>query len=377
MVHEIPSSAQHFRRILEGFLMLHRNSRKILFGLIASASFLLFSLATPRLTAAPPPSPVAQQPYTLSVFARSTAQYSQPDSIVQWRDRIFVGFQNHVAKDGTDGKSSTIVEYSLDGKVLRTFSVPGHNDGLRIVGEDDLWCLQNEDANPNLVVIELPSGRQTKFTFAPTVHGGGFDDMVVKDGKVLITASNPNLNGAGVNIFPALVIATLHGNTVDVEPILNGDANATDIPTGAAVALNLTDPDSLTADPRGNVVLNSQADAELIFIRRPFSDKPAVGHLGITVNGVSTTLDDTTFASNPRSFLLFSDVGGDTIYRIDNSTFGFEPGAAYSTSDTAGIVGVLNLDDGALTPIATGFVSTRGMIFVALDEDRRGDREDR
>jgi hypothetical protein len=358
--------------------MLHRNSRKILFGLIASTSFLLFSLATPRLTAAPPPSPVAQQPYTLSVFARSTAQYSQPDSIVQWRDRIFVGFQNHVAKDGTDGKSSTIVEYSLDGKVLRTFSVPGHNDGLRIVGEDDLWCLQNEDANPNLVVIELPSGGQTKFTFAPTVHGGGFDDMVVKDGKVLMTASNPNLNGAGVNIFPALVIATLHSSMVDVEPVLNGDANATDIPTGAAVALNLTDPDSLTADPRGNVVLNSQADAELIFIRRPFSNNPAVGHLGITVNGVSTTLDDTAFASNLRSFLLFSDVGGDAVYRIDNSTFGFEPGAAYSTSDTAGIVGVLNLDNGALTPIATGFVSTRGMIFVALDEDgRRNDREDR
>jgi hypothetical protein len=354
--------------------MSNHRPRRILLGLMASAGFLLSPLAAPRLAAAPPPTgPVAQPPYTLSVFATSTEKYSQPDSIVQWRNRIFVGFQNHVAKDGTDGKSSTIVEYSLDGKVKRTFSVPGHNDGLRIVGEDDLWCLQNEDANPNLVVIELESGRQTNYTFAPTVHGGGYDDMRVKDGKVLMTASNPNLNGAGVNVFPALVIATLHGSMVDVQPILSGDANATDIPTGSTVSLNLTDPDSLNIDPRGNVVLNSQQDAELVFIRHPFSNNPVVGHLGITVAGTAATVDDTAFAPEGRSSLLFSDVGGDTIYRLDAPTFGFEPGTAYSTSDTLGIVGVLNLDNGVLTPIATGFVSTRGAIFVTLSEE--GERE--
>jgi hypothetical protein len=150
-----------------------------------------------------------------------------------------------------------------------------------------------------------------------------------------------------------------------------GDAHAVDIPTGAEVTLNLTDPDSLTKDLRGNIVLNSQADAELIFIKHPFSKNPIVGRLGITVADVSTTLDDTAFATNPNSFLLFSDVGGDTVYRIDNSNFGFEPGTAYSTSDTAGIVGVLNLDNGVLTPIATGFVSTRDMIFVFVDDDKR------
>jgi hypothetical protein len=350
--------------------MSKRNPRRILFGLIASAGFLLCPLAALRLAAAPPPTgPVVQPPYTLSVFATGTDTYSQPDSVVQWRNRIFVGFQNHVAKDGTDGKSSTIVEYTLDGKVKRTFSVPGHNDGLRIVGEDDLWCLQNEDANPNLVVIELESGRQTNYTFAPTVHGGGYDDMRVKDGKVLMTASNPNLNGAGVNVFPALVIARLHGGMVDVQPILSGDGNAIDIPTGSTVTLNLTDPDSLNIDPRGNIVLNSQADAELIFIRHPFSNNPLVGHLGITVGGVAATVDDTAFAPEGRSFLLFSDVSGNTIYRMDDPGFGFEPGTAYSTSDTLGIVGVLNLDNGVLTPIASGFVSTRGAIFVNLGEE--------
>jgi hypothetical protein len=339
---------------------------------ITSAAVLLCFIASPRLAAVPPTA--VEHPYTLSVFAQSKVGYSQPDSIVQWRDHILVGYQNHVAKDGTDHGSSTIVQYSLGGKVERTFSVPGHNDGLRIVGEDDLWSLQNEDANPNLVVINLESGQQKNYTFAPPIHEGGYDDIRVLDGKVLMTASNPTLNGAMFNTFPALVIATLHGSMVDVESILKGDANAKDIPTGAGVTLNLTDPDSLTIDPRGNVVLNSQGDMELIFIRHPFSDNPEVGLLGITLDGVATTVDDTAFASSPRGSLLFSDVGGDKVYRIDNPTFGFEPGTAYSTSDTKGIVAVLNVDNGVLTPIATGFVSTRGMIFVAGGEDDRGDQ---
>jgi hypothetical protein len=316
-------------------------------------------LCTPILSAAP----AANPPYSLSVFARSANGYSQPDSIVQWGNSILVGFQNHVAKDGTDGKSSTIVQYSLDGKVQRTFSVPGHNDGLRIVGESSLWSLQNEDANPNLVVIDLESGQRKQYKFAPTVHGGGFDDIVVQNGQVYLTASNPNTPG-GINIFPALVRATLQGDMVVVTPVLNGNADAIDIPTGQVVHLNLTDPDSLTIDPRGNIVLNSQSDMELIFIRNVASNSRHVGHLGIKTAAGPVTVDDTAFAPSSSAFMLFSDVGGDAIYRLDNTQFGFEPGTAYSTSDTAGIVGELNLDNGLLTPIATGFSSTRGMIFV-------------
>jgi hypothetical protein len=322
-----------------------------------------------------PASPVVNPPYSLAVFATSANGYSQPDSIVQWKDRIFVGFQNHVAKDGTDGKSSTIVQYSTNGTPEHTFSVPGHNDGLRIVGERDLWCLQNEDANPNLVVIDLESGHQKLYTFAPTPHGGGYDDIVVQNGQVFLTASNPNLPG-GTNIFPALVLATLHGGMVVVDPVLYGNANAVDIPTSGTVSLNLTDPDSLTVDPRGNIVLNSQADAELVFIRNVSSSQKVVGRLNITTAAGPTTLDDTAFAPHAHTFLLFSDVGGDTIYRIDSPQFGFEPGTAYSTSDTAGIVGVLNLDNGVLTPIATGFGSTRGMIFVRLAETDEKDGSD-
>jgi hypothetical protein len=60
--------------------------------------------------------------------------------------------------------------------------------------------LQNEDANRNLVVIELHSGSKKKYNFPPTPHGGGYDDMVVKNGEVFITASNPNLGTLGNNV---------------------------------------------------------------------------------------------------------------------------------------------------------------------------------
>lgn len=322
-------------------------------------------------------SPVATLPYTIKVFATALRGTSQPDSIVQWGDHIIVGFENGVAKDGTDGKSSTIVQFSLSGKVERTFSVPGHNDGLRVVGDDDLWAVQNEDANPNLVVIELNSGAKKQYKFPPTPHGGGYDDMVVKNGEVFMTASNPNLDAFGNNVFPALIRASLSGSSVLVEPVLDGNATATDIPTGAPVKLNLTDPDSLTIDPRGNIVLDSQADSELVFIRNPFTDEQKVGLLKLSspVTGpmnATITVDDTAFASNPKAFLLLTDVNAGVIYRIDSGPFGFEPGTAYSASDTLGLVGTLNLDNGVVTPVITGFGSARGLIFVSPDGDHDG-----
>ena len=356
--------------------MQSRNSSRTFVSSVMSAS--LLGLMMSSVPASAQTSPVVTPPYKLSVFANSPAGISQPDSIVQWNDSIIVGFQNHVAKDGADGKSSTIVEFSLAGKARRTFQVQGHNDGLRVVGDDDLWALQNEDANPNLVVIDLRSGKAKTYKFAPTPHGGGYDDIVVQHGRIYLTASNPNLDSAGVNVFPALVRATLSGDNVLLEPVLSGDAGAVDIPTGKAVTLNLTDPDSLTMDPRGNIVLDSQADSELVFIRHPLTDQQTVGRINITSSvtgpgGATITLDDTAFAPNPKAFLLLTDVNAGVIYRIDAGTFGFEPGTAYSGSDTLGLLGTLNLDNGVVTPVITGFGSVRGLLFVSPDGDKDGD----
>jgi hypothetical protein len=319
-----------------------------------------------------------QAGYKLSTFATGVSGangFSQPDSLERWRDSILVGYQNGVAKDGTDGKFSTIVQYSLDGKIQRMFAVKGHNDGLRVIGENDLWAIQNEDGNPNLAVIDLNTGKQKVYTFPePTPHGGGYDDLRVKDGQVLVTASNPS---AAVNTAPALVSVKLDGDTVDVQPVLYGNATATSLPSGATVTLNLQDPDSLSIDPRGNVLLDDQADGQLILIRHPFSQNQTVGQLVLTTAAGPTTIDDTAFPAHSNDFLLVSDVSADTVYRIDATLFGFEPGQAYSASDTQGFVAGLNLDNGFLTPIATGFQSNRGMLFVSqqTDDDKAHDRQ--
>ena len=97
----------------------------------------------------------ALTPYTVSTFATSVpGVYTQPDSIAVLADHIFVGYGNGIAPDGSDGKSSTIVEYDFNGNVITTYTVKGHNDGLKVNPRTRLlWALQNEDASPNLVII--------------------------------------------------------------------------------------------------------------------------------------------------------------------------------------------------------------------------------
>jgi hypothetical protein len=319
---------------------------------------------------------VATPPYSISVFATNPAGTSQPDSIVTWRHSVIVGFGNGVAKDGSDGKSSTIAEFDAAGQVKRTFSVLGHNDGLRVIGEDELWALQNEDGNPNLVIIDLDSGIQTPVSLA-AVNGGGYDDIVQLNGSVYFTASNPSKNP---NTDPALVRVTVSGNTATVTPVLPGDATATNILNGASVTLNLQDPDSMTTDPKGQIVFVSQADAELVFVKHPGAATQSAAVLPITstvpiVNNVTFTIDDTVFARKHSKYLLVTDLTGGAIYKIKPAHSDFERGQAYSASDTYGIVGTLNVSTGLVTPIVTGLGSARGLAFAREQDDDHCEQE--
>lgn len=95
---------------------------------------------------------------------------------------------------------------------------------------------------------------------------------------------------------------------------------------------------------------------------------PAVAQISPRIN-----LDDTAFAPNPKAFLLVTDINAGVIYRIDSGTFGFEPGTAYSASDTQALVGTLNLDNGLVAPVIAGLGSPRGLLFISPDGDKDGD----
>src|SRR5579871_6314136 len=108
----------------------------------------------------------AVAPYTLTVFAKAPTGLSAPDSIAVLDDHVFVGYGDGHKPDGSDGLPSQVVEYTMTGGWVHTFTVPGHNDGLKVNPyTHELWALQNEDANANLVIIDPRSGRQREYLF--------------------------------------------------------------------------------------------------------------------------------------------------------------------------------------------------------------------
>lgn len=242
-------------------------------GLIASATTMLLSVA-PVWSQANAPTPA--QGYTLSVFATGVVgRYTKPDSIAVYQDHVYIAYGNGNDPTGNDGKTNMIVEYTRGGQKVYSFTVKGHNDGMKVNPyTHTLWVMQNEDANPNLVVFD-PATRQKKlysFATAPQA-GGGYDDIAFRNGKAYLSASNP---ANSLNNGPAIVEAKLEGSQVVVTPVLEGNATATNILTGQQVTLNLQDPDSMTTSPGGELVLDSQADSELVLVRRPGTKQQTV-----------------------------------------------------------------------------------------------------
>src|SRR6202140_683799 len=117
-------------------------------------------------------------------------------------------------------------------------------------------------------------------------------------------------------------------------------------------------------DPLGDLVLDSQADAELIIVHHPGDSDQSVYHLGLTLDGAPVQIDDTIFATSTHGTILGPDRDGETIYAISKDIF--SPGAAYSATPTS--VGRLNMDNGVITNVVTGMVSPHGMAFVEQQE---------
>jgi hypothetical protein len=127
--------------------------------------------------------------------------------------------------------------------------------------------------------------------------------------------------------------------------------------------LNLLDPDSMIFNPFGDLVLDSQSDAELIIVHRLGFTDQSVYHLGLTLNGAAAQVDDTVFATSTYGTILVSDRDAEAagiIHTISKNIF--SPGAAYTATPTS--VGNLDLDTGVITDVVTGMVSPHGMAFI-------------
>jgi hypothetical protein len=304
--------------------------------------------------------------YTLRIFATNPSGSSQPDSIAVDGANVYVGFGDGVAKDGSDGKSSTVVQFNLAGAVLQTFSVPGHNDGLKVDPATHLlWALQNEDGNPNLVVINPATGTGTMYMFGPVANGGGFDDITFLHGNVYLSESNPADNP---NTAPAVVQASLSGTMVNVSPVLFGNAAAVNVVTKQPVTLNLQDPDSMTASPSGQLVMTSQADDEIVTIKHPGESNQSVGLLPLTDSANNpVSVDDTLFRRGAAGEVLLTDLSTGVIYAITGPPL--REGLALSAAQDIGQLGTLDFDTGIFTPIITGLGSPRGLATLTGHEE--------
>lgn len=300
--------------------------------------------------------------YQVSLFASSTTSYTAPDAVVVDNGHVFIDYQNVTAKDCTDKNSSTVVEYTMDGKVVKTYTVPGHSDGMRVDPSTHLlWTTSCEDGNPKFNTIDPASGTITPYTLPSAPHGGGFDDLYFLNGKTYIAASNPTLDKSGNNTQPAVDQITLSGGKLTLKPILMGNASAMDNTTSPAskVTLNLTDPDSLTTNGHGDLVLVSQGDSELVIISNPGTSTQSVSRIP-----VGTQLEDTVWAPSTPGRLLVVDGGGSTFWVRAQ----FQVGGIYtespSDSGVGGFVGSVDKSTGFVTPLVIGFSSPTGLIFV-------------
>lgn len=297
--------------------------------------------------------------YHVAVFAKAMGSYSNPDSVVVDAGNVFVGFQNVTAKDGSDKKTSTIVQYDLTGKVIKTFDVPGHQDGMRVDPVSHLlWSMSNEDGNPELTTIDLSSGAKKQYTFGPTAHGGGYDDIVFMGGKAYLSASNPTVKN-GTNPAPAVVTATLGAGTVQTTPVLMGNAKAKDFNSGADVAVAAIDPDSMFINPSGDLTVDNQAGTALVSIHNPGP--------GQTVKQltVGTQIDDTVYPQDAGGRVLVADTKGGAVYAISGTLDPKTPLVA--TPDDSGVngfVGKLDTTSGNITPLIVGFVAPHGMAYA-------------
>jgi hypothetical protein len=305
--------------------------------------------------------------YTASFFAAGPSGATQPDSIAVDGLKVYVGYQNGAAKDGSSG-FSTIAEFAPTGPngtwaVVKTVNVAGHNDGIKVdPSTHKVWALQNEDANANLVVIDFSPATPTtvKYTLASVNGGGGFDDIAFVGGKTYLTASNP---AKDPNTDPALVQITLSGATATITPVLFGNAKAIDVTTGKQVTLNLQDPDSMTVAPNGDLVFTSQADNELVDIHNPGTPGQTVEVLALSdASKKPVSVDDTLFDPGAVGEILVTDQSTGAIYQV--TVPAGSTAQAFSAAQDLGEIGTTNLATGVFTPVISGLGSPRGLAFL-------------
>jgi hypothetical protein len=320
--------------------------------------------------------------YTLATFSGTPpGGATKPDDIAVSADgkNLWVGYGNGVATDGSDGKSSNAVEYDIgSGAVLLNVSIPGHMDGLKInPTTGDVWATENEDANPTLAVINHKNGKFKIFRFDPALITGGMDDLVFEGDKskdvfiVTSSQSGPPFTGPViVKIKGPLkkknteLTSVQVGNPATVWNVVANEAEAGDM---------IGDPDSMTKDAAGELVLDNRSDDSLYIVRNPGALHPVLRvpltlfDNPVEVNDTIFTFSETSGEASTAGTIFITDNGANKIYTLSKPYF--PSNEVYTAADNtvdnpAGDVARVDLNTGVITPVVTNFVALRGLAFA-------------
>ena len=101
-----------------------------------------------------------------------------------------------------------------------------------------------------------------------------------------------------------------------------------------------------------------------------FLHHPGTASQTVTRVPTGTQLEDTVWVTRTEGLLYVVDSAQNTIYTWSTD---FKPGTVYtetaSDSGVASLVGTLDVKTGTVTPVAVGFTSPTGLIFVSGDDE--------
>jgi hypothetical protein len=339
-------------------------------------------------------------PYNLSVFPGTPpAGATAPDDLAVSANgkHLWVGYGNGVDTTGKGGPSN-VVEYDIaSGAVLKNISIPGHLDGLKINPvTGDVWATENEDGNPTLAVIDPESGAFRIYRFDPTLITGGMDDLVfvpcqnsghdsnssvdvyivtssqVDTSTPVIVRISGSLRATGTPLKPALP-----GAPQSVWNVVASQRETTDM---------IGDPDSMTINPAGELVLDNRSDDSLYIVRNPKAQNPVL-RVPLTLGGNAVEVNDTIFTwsetnrvSSTAGTIFITDTTANKIYLLTKPYF--PSNEVYTAANVANVVGLVDLNTGVVTPVATGFQGVHGLAFsptrlaIARSEKDRSNETD-
>jgi hypothetical protein len=320
---------------------------------------------------------------------------TQPDDITRLGDHLFTAFQNGIGPQGqasTDGnRDSTIVEFTLSGKVVAQWDIQGKCDGLTSdPPAGTVIATVNEDAHSSLYTLDPSSGHLVHYAYnRPLPSKGGTDAISIYHGQIFVSASAPGTTGAAAPKpnYPAVYVVSLNQakHIASVRALFYDEAKATAAngpKFGHTVKLGMTDPDSNEVvpgfEPRfaGDFMLTSQGDQEQIFV-----SNPGTKHQHLWVLHLAQSLDDTAWSTSWHGAFFTVDHGGDAVDEINGSFWpgtalvavtpcdaGNAPATCPAKGFPADYIGHLDMFNGQILPVALRGVKVhpQGMIFVAF-----------